>query len=312
MMDAFGREHAGKGVSDEQFRKHVEKWVGNTRADFFDSWLKQTGLPRYQITVPSSSSTSEGYEVTVEVRRDKAGPQTALDVTVETAKGEVTRELHMDGTTARIVVETHEKPLRVVLDKYGQAAKSNGGPFSILSFQAELEQTMIVYGTTGDKASQREAARSLQQALRQSGANITLPIRSDTQITEAEMKSHHLLLIGRPETNALVKRFAPELPVSFGAGSFGVRQEIYAHPDSAVVAAAENPTNKRFSMVVIAGLGAASTQNAIPTFASRTERPAEVMILPHGAGQRLLVIPARDLVCEVKQVVTRKAEKTNE
>ncbi|MHB1425672.1 MAG: C45 family autoproteolytic acyltransferase/hydrolase [Gemmataceae bacterium] len=309
MMDVFGREHAGKPINAEQFRKHVEKQIGKSRADFFDAWLKQTGLPHYQIAVPSSSSTSKGYDVAVEVRRDKDGPQTALDVTVETAKGEVTRELHIDGTTGRLVVETHETPLRVVLDKYGQAAKSNGGPFSILSFHAELEQTMIVYGTTGDKASQREAGRSLQQALRQSGYNITLPLLSDTQISEEEMKTHHLLLIGRPETNALVKKFAKELPISFGGGSFQVCQEIYAHPDSAVVAAAENPVNKRYSMVVVAGLGAASTQKAIPVFAGRTEHQVEVMILPHGAGPRLLVAPAKDLVCEVKQALTRKEEK---
>jgi hypothetical protein len=308
MMDAFGRKHAGKAVSTAEFRAHVEKWVGNTRANFFDAWLTQTGLPHYQIAVPSTAATASGYEVTVEVRRDKDGPQTALDVTVETAKNEVTRELRIDGTTARIVVETSEPPLRVVLDKYGQAAKSNGGPFSILSFHSELEQTMIVYGTTGEQASQQEAADWLQQALRARGSNVTLPIRADTQVSDEELKSHHLLLIGRPDTNALVKKYQTGLPITFGRGSFAVREEIYAHPDSAIIAAAENPANKRFSLVVLAGLDAASTQKIGPVFANRTEQPAEVVILPHGGGTRMLVVPANDLVCEVKKVVSRKAE----
>ncbi|MGH7225455.1 MAG: hypothetical protein ACRELF_19720, partial [Gemmataceae bacterium] len=35
MMDAFGREHAGKPVSAAQFQAHVEKWVANKRMDFF-------------------------------------------------------------------------------------------------------------------------------------------------------------------------------------------------------------------------------------------------------------------------------------
>jgi hypothetical protein len=306
MMDAFGRQHAGKPVSTEQFRAHVEKQLGPSTAAFFDAWLKQTGLPHYQIHPSNTKATADGYEVTVEVRRDKDGPPTVVDVTVETAKDEVTRELRMDGASARIVVPTRQTPLRVVLDKYGQAAKSNGGPFSILSFHSELEQTMIVYGTTGEKASQREAAESLQQAIRQSGYNVTLPIRSDKQISEEALKSHHLLLIGRPDTNAVVKRFAKALPIAFGSGSFAVRQEIYAHPDSAVIAAAENPANKRFSLVVLAGLSAASTQSAVPVFAGHAERAAEVMILPHGSGQRLLVVPAKDLVCEVKQAVSRK------
>ena len=192
----------------------------------------------------------------------------------------------MATTDARIVVETHEPPLRVVLDKYGQTAKSNGGPFSILSFFAELEQTMIVYGTTDERPSQREAAEALQQALRERGPNITVPLRADTEVTEQELKTHHLLLIGRPDTNALVKKYRKDLPISFGSGSFAVRQEVYAHPDSGIIVAAENPLNKRFSMVVLAGLGAASTLRTAPMLAARKTRPAEVMILPHGSWLR--------------------------
>jgi hypothetical protein len=308
MMDAFGREHAGKAVSAAEFRAHVEKWVGNSRASFFEPWLTQTGLPHYQIAVTNTSTTASGYEVSVEVRRDKDGPQTTLDVTVETAKDEVTREVRIDGTTARLVVETHEPPLRVVLDKYGQTAKSNGGPFSILSFHDEQEHTLIVYGTTGDKPSQHEAARWLQQNLRAMGWNITIPIRADTEVSEEELKAHHLLLIGRPDTNALVKKYHQHLPISFGRGSFVVHEEVYAHPDSAVIAAAENPANRRFSLVVFAGLDAASTQRTVSALASQTERPAEVVILPHGGSKRLVVVPAKDLVCEVKKVVSRKAE----
>ncbi|HTU18753.1 MAG TPA: C45 family autoproteolytic acyltransferase/hydrolase [Gemmataceae bacterium] len=306
MMDAFGRAHAGRPVSAALLQAHVEKWVANKRTDFFDAWLKDPGLPRYQIDVPNVASTANGYEVTVEVRREEDGPPATLDVTVETANGEVTRTVRIDGLKARLVVETQESPLRVVLDKYGQTAKSNGGPFSILSFSAELEQTMIVYGTTDERPSQREAAEELQQALRARGANITVPLRADTEITEQELKTHHLLLIGRPNTNALVKRFQKDLPISFGRGSFAARQEVYAHPDSGVLVAAENPVNKRFSMVVAAGLNAGSTLRTALVLAARKTRPAEVMILPHGAGSRLLVLPAKELVCDVKKVVSQK------
>jgi len=310
MMDAFGREHAGKAVSAAQFQAHVEKWVGNSRADFFDAWLTRTGLPRFQVAVTGATSTAKGHEVAVEVRRDKDGPQTVVDVTVETAKGEVTREVRIDGTTARVAIETSEAPLRVVLDKYGQTARSNGGPFSILSYQAELEQTMIVYGTADERAPNREAAEALRQAIRERGPNITVPIRADNRVSEEELQSHHLLLIGRPSTNALVKRFHQALPISFGSGSFAVREEVYAHPDSGVLVSAENPLNKRFSMVVFAGLGAASTLRTVPLVASRLTQPAEIVVLPHGGAARSLVLPAKELTCEVKEIVSRKeAEK---
>ncbi|HEY7425136.1 MAG TPA: C45 family autoproteolytic acyltransferase/hydrolase [Gemmataceae bacterium] len=308
MMDVFGREHAGKAVTAAQFQAHVEKWVGNQRKDFFDAWLTRTGLPRYQVAAASATSTPKGYEVTAEVRRDRDGPQTSVEVTVETGRGEVTRTVHLDGTTTRIVVETSETPRRVVVDKYGMAARSNGGPFSIRTFQAELEQTLIVYGTTGEQSANHEAAEALQQAIREHGSNITVSLRADTNLSEEELKSHHLLLIGRPDTNALVRRFQDALPISFGSGSFAVREEVYAHPDSAVLAAAENPANRRFSMVVLAGLDAASTLRTAPRIAARQGQAAEVLVLPHGGAARSLVLPAKDLIYEIKESVTRKGE----
>ena len=309
MMDAFGREHAGKAASAARFQAHVEKWVGNSRADFFDAWLTHSGLPRYQLAVTGVTSTPKGHEVTVEIRREKAGPQATVDVTVETAKGDVSREVRLDGTTTRIVVETSEPPQRVVLDKFGQAARANGGPFSILSYYGELERTMIVYGTAEERTSNREAAEALQQALRERWANITVPIRPDSRVRDEELSSHHVVLIGRPDSNALVQRWQKELPISFGSGSFAVREEVYAHPDSAVIVAAENPLNKRFSVVAIAGLGAASTLRAAPLAVAQNAPAAEVVILPHGAAARSLVVPAKDLIAEVKERVSRKESK---
>ncbi len=89
-----------------------------------------------------------------------------------------------------------------------------------------------------------------------------------------------MLLVGRPGCNKVTARFAAELPVSFGEGSFVVRDEAYAHPDSAVLAAAENPLNRRYSLVVaIAGLGAASTLRAAPLLMDASLEAAEGIVL---------------------------------
>ena len=46
MMDEFGRAHAGHPVETAQFREHAEKAsVPKHLKDFFDHWLKETGLP---------------------------------------------------------------------------------------------------------------------------------------------------------------------------------------------------------------------------------------------------------------------------
>jgi hypothetical protein len=188
---------------------------------------------------------------------------------------------------------------RAVRDRAWDPAKVNG-VFTTLSFYQELENTLIVYGTADEVPTNREAAQAVQNAIIRRHANYTVPIKSDKEVTEKDLKNHHLLLIGRPNSNTIVQRCRKSLPVTFGSRSFVVRNKSYAHALSAVTVAAENPWNKRYSVVVVAGLSAEATLRAAPRFV-RTEKPAgEVLLLAHGKASRALVLPTRELVREVK------------
>jgi hypothetical protein len=169
-----------------------------------------------------------------------------------------------------------------------QLQEMNSGPFGITTFYAELDQTLIVYGAGEESPANREAADALQQAIRARHANVTVPIKSDGEVTAADLKKNHLLLIGRPDSNRLVERFRAALPISFGSRSFVVRGDTYAHAGSAVIAAAANPENPRYSMVAIAGLEANSTWTAAPKLPRLPI--AEVVVLPNGGSAKPLVV----------------------
>ena len=74
----------------------------------------------------------------------------------------------------------------------------------------------------------------LQRGIIESGSNVTVPVRSDQMVTEEELRSHHLLLIGRPDTNRCVERFRGAFPIRFGWRSFAVKNETYAHAGTAL------------------------------------------------------------------------------
>jgi hypothetical protein len=180
------------------------------------------------------------------------------------------------------------------------AGKETGGTYAVFSFLAELEKTLIVYGTGDEIAANRETAEALQKAIIVSGPNYTMPIKSDKEVTDDELKSHHLLLIGRPDCNRIVERCTTGLPITFGSRSFVVRGQSYAHARSAVVAAAENPYNARYSAVVLAGLSAEATLG-VPALLMRRDQPAgQVLLLAHGAEPRALVVPGQQPVREAK------------
>jgi hypothetical protein len=165
------------------------------------------------------------------------------------------------------------KPLASLFDPYltgqGRSDSLPKGFWSIFSFEKEPEKVLIVYGTLKEKSAQREAASYLARKIARRWSNHDLPSKADADVTDADLKDHHLLLIGRPDSNAVLARVAKGLPVTFGPASFVLRGETYAHPGSAVVAAASNPLNPRYSVVAYAGLSAEATWQSVQRLPDR-------------------------------------------
>jgi hypothetical protein len=304
MMDAFGREHAGKEVSTAEFQAHAERAAGKSLDPFFDYWLRQPGLPTLRLGKVSVDRENSEYKITGEVLYDAQCPPVTVRLALKTDKGEETKSLPVHAPGTPFTISTKNRPERLIVDKYGATAKANGGIYSLLSFYDELEHTLIVYGTADEAATNREAAEALQHGIMQRHSNHSVPIKKDTEVSENDLQSNHLLLIGRPDSNPLVKRFASALPITFGTRSFSVRNETYAHAGSAVCAAAENPSNPRYSIVIVAGLSPESTLNAAPALIGRSQRgehvPAEVLLLPNKAPARSLVVPAPELTRDLE------------
>ena len=213
LMDEFGRAHAGRKVTTQQFRQAVAALKGHSlETEFFDQWLDHEGLP--------SSRFSAAW--------------------------------------------------------------------SIESFLKEPENALIVYGTVKEKHAQREAADLLQLQIARIWSNVRVAIRPDSEVTAEELKSHHLLIIGRPDTNSIAARVVGKSsPVKFGPASFAVSGDTFAHPASAVIAASDNPLSARYQVVIFAGLSAQSTRSCVQRFSAGT--PAEVLVLASGSHPRRMV-----------------------
>ena len=69
-----------------------------------------------------------------------------------------------------------------------------------------------------------------------------------------------------------------------------MRNETYAHADSAVVAAGRNQLNDRYSIVVYAGLGARATRQCVENLPARGAESAEVLLMPVGQPAKALRI----------------------
>lgn len=162
----------------------------------------------------------------------------------------------------------------------------------VFSYEAEPEQTLIVYGTERDVTPHREAAERLAGEVARRFSNIRPTIKRDVDVTDDELKSNHLLLVGRPVTNRVAARSVDRLPAKFASQSFTIRGETFAHPQSSIVVAGENPHNSRFSVVVFAGLDAESTWRCVQNLPTDDVPSPQVILRPAGRDTRRFRVSA--------------------
>jgi hypothetical protein len=296
MMNSFGQAHAGKEVFSAEFIAHAEKAAGQSLKDFFTCWLTQAGLPGLRLDGVRTAAKNGGFTVEGTLHAEGFPKGTKVEITAETGQADVSKTIILDGADNPFTIDTPKRPTRVVVDKDARTAKGNGGAFSILSFHSELPQTLIVYGTGDEAAANLEAAETLQRVIREAWSNYTVPIKSDQAATQEDLRSHHLLLIGRPDGNRVVARLGKTFPVTFGHRSFLIGNEAYAHAGTTILASGENPWSPAHSVVVLAGLSAEATLDAPAALMGHRQAAGEVVVLVKGDKPRVRVVPPRELV----------------
>jgi enterochelin esterase-like enzyme len=82
---------------------------------------------------------------------------------------------------------------------------------------------IYVYGA-GDEQSKRYAEQAAAWSNVRVHINLRLPVKSDDQVTDDDLASSNLVLFGHAQSNKLIAKFAPQLPVSLnpGAADYGL------------------------------------------------------------------------------------------
>jgi hypothetical protein len=285
---------AARDLVDLAHFAHESRWMAAKRRLGHDLPLKE---------IVSDPAHNEWYDIAVgkgvmllAALRKSVGPEAFDRLMDEYGQAHAGTEV----TTDEFVEHFRKGAGKPARDVFGawldrQSPELIGDAWTIYSFEAEPERSLIVFGTLGDRAAQREAAEQLQRTLARRFSNLLIPIKSDIAVDDSELREVHILLVGRPATNRISARCAKQLPVAFGPGSFTVRDEVYAHPESAVIVAGENPLNPRFSTVIYGGLGAAATWKCVQHLETEELPPPQIILMPAGKKVSRFRVPARSV-----------------
>jgi len=118
--------------------------------------------------------------------------------------------------------------------------------------------TIIVYGTVLDAGANRYAAEQLQRRLNDLYESEP-PVRKDFELSNEELSAHHVIFVGRPETNSALAHVASEIRLDYRGATFRIAGVTHASERESLALAANNPLNPHRGVFVVAGNSALET-----------------------------------------------------
>jgi hypothetical protein len=109
-----------------------------------------------------------------------------------------------------------------------------------------------VYGTSGEAGANRYAAEQVQKHFLDWFEN-SVPVKKDFEVTDAELRDHDIVFIGRPETNSALDFWKAKIGLHYEFAVFRVDGKDHASEYEALAWAAPNPLDAKHMVLVLAG-----------------------------------------------------------
>jgi pimeloyl-ACP methyl ester carboxylesterase len=177
-------------------------------------------------------------------------------------------------------------PWRAVPAETAPAEQASGkrpglsGPIEDFKYVRQL----LVYGTQdpAEEGALRRAA--LEAASYHSHADITLAVKRDVDVTEADLKTSNLHLFGTPRSNTWLRKIEASLPVRLVEGGVAVGDTTYKGRDLGFKLVYPNPLAPDRYVMVSAGVTAQAARwaNWLPLWAPDYVVYDERTVSPHG------------------------------
>jgi phospholipase B-like protein len=261
-MNDCGARFGGKPASTADLRKIAEASAKQDLGWFFDQWTSRDGAPRVRLDKVESQKSGDGWTVEATIAQDGPAYRMPIDVVLETETKKATKSIWIDGPSSVVRFTADAAPKSLALDPDGDHLLADSEGYSLTSYQDDFDHALIVYGTRADEAANRYAAGRLHDRHVRNWAQKDIPVVRDVDATDEMLKRSHVVLVGRPETNAVAARFASALPIAIPARSFEIDGKTWAASSVALLEAAANPLAPSKSLVLLAGLGPEATVNA--------------------------------------------------
>ena len=115
--------------------------------------------------------------------------------------------------------------------------------FTYANLFDDFKNAGIAYGTSRQVEANRTLALRFQGVIADQFTEDLLPVRQDNSITDEELRTENMILLGNGGDNELLRRFAEKIGLSVGTNFFRWQGKTYANAEDGLFLVAPNPLN---------------------------------------------------------------------
>jgi hypothetical protein len=246
IMKAAVERSAAKPLTTSGFVSLASEIAKKDIGPVIAPWIERADLPGPVVSARAAKGPDGTWTLTVKVTHERpwqyvaalsvAGEKTLRYERAAVSKGEET-----------FTFTSKEQPLRVTWDAAADVAVARDGGVVLTSMLDDFSALLWVRGTSREVEANRTLALLWRDVVADASVEVLPPLVSDAEVSDADLASHDLVVVGGPEDNAVAARLAAgwKLPLETGKGFFRWQGRIHARPEDGIAVAFPNPWNPR-------------------------------------------------------------------
>lgn len=215
----------------------------NSLEPFILQWLERVELPQPFITA-ETAKVGDGWDVSLRVKQPGNNVYHFITtLAIDTGKEKKWRKIEATQPDQVFTFHMQDKPSALFFNAGNDIPVPRKNYYSLANFYDDFDHTLIVYGTARQVEANHTMALQYQTVLADRFSEILPPLRKDSEISQMELETSDLFVLGGVEDNMIMKSLAEKLGLVMGKNFFQWQGKLYADAADGLMAAYPNPYN---------------------------------------------------------------------
>jgi hypothetical protein len=250
IMNTVHNRFKEKPMTNRQLIGLWEKTAGKSLEPFIMQWLERKTLP--QIILQSAVEKTElGWKLNLNIRQTGEPYHFFTTIAVETGKEEKWEKIEVKKAQESVSFTFQEKPMLVIFNAGNDIPVPQENFYTFSNYFDDFHHAIFVYGTSRQIEANHTLTLRYRDTLADRYTEILPPVKKDSEISEEELASHDVFVLGSPVDNGLMERMVKKLGLSVGKNFFQWQGKTFGAADDGLFAAFPNPFNPQKTVYLV-------------------------------------------------------------